>query len=215
MYVPGRKVTVINAGISGSDIYFEYMLLKEQLILLHPDLVIVMVNHSDVEDIIIRGGMERFQPRGRSGVRRKGPHWESVYGISYIFRHIIDDGLGYNWLLLTPDEVIAEEQAAVEKIRRGIGEFSKLGRDCHLAVLFVFLPYEVEINKGRYYPPGFNDLVSNLRASDGIYMIDVRQYYWLFFWQIDAHYNTKGYETVGTAIANKILEFRFLKTQNS
>ena len=59
-----RKTMVINAGISGSDPFFEYQLLKERLLKYNPNMVIVAINSSDIDDLIIRGGMERFQPGG-------------------------------------------------------------------------------------------------------------------------------------------------------
>lgn len=219
--MPGRKITAINAGISGSDCYFEYVLLREKLVALAPNLVIVAVNHSDVEDIIIRGGMDRFQSDGKLFVRRTGPYWEWIYGISYIFRHIIHDGFQYNWMLLNPEEVNAEERIAADKIALCIDGFSRLGSDRKFKILFVFHPYEVEIKDERYYPSAFNNLVSNLRSSNGIHMIDLLEYYRAgktitkansaeFFWQTDLHHNTKGYETMGSAIARKIVELRLV-----
>lgn len=223
-HVPTRTITAINAGIMGSDVYFEYILLKERLLSFKPDLVIVAVNHSDVDDIIIRGGMERFSPDGRLTARRKGPPWEWIYGISYIFRHITHDVFGYSWLLLGPAEVTSEERDAVEQIRRCIGEFSKLATQHNFKILVVFHPHETEIKDERYYPLSFNDLIADLKYSSRGYILDLLEYYRTtkiitrdnrsqFFWPLDLHHNTKGYEVMGHAIANKVLEWQFLKRE--
>ena len=54
----------------------------------------------------------------------------------------------------------------------------------------------------------------------GIVFIDLLDYYVVnhimtentsdFFWSIDAHYNTKGYEEMGRAIAHKIIDLRLI-----
>jgi lysophospholipase L1-like esterase len=213
--LPNRKITTINAGVSGSDVYFEYVLLRDKLLSLSPDLVIVAVNHSDVDDIILRGGMDRFQPDGTVRNRRKGPTWEWVYGISYIFRHVIHDGFKYNWMLLSREEVMNEEQSAIEKIGLSIRQFSDLARDHHFYVLFVFHPHEMEIKQGRYEPPTFDDLVQQLKESRAVDMIDLLECYLggevitrenssEFFWKTDLHHNRKGYAVMGGAIAEMI-----------
>lgn len=223
--VPSRKVTTINAGVSGSDPVFEYVLLRERLVSYNPDLVIVAMNQSDVTDIIMRGGMERFQPGERIMIQQKGPYWEWVYGISYLFRHIIHDVLHYNWLLMKPDEISAKEQTATEDIRLSIGAFLNLATKRNFSIVFVFHPHEFEIKDGKYSPGAFNDLIADLKRSNSAHIIDLLEYYRAkeiitkansgdFFWRTDLHHNTRGYEAMGHGIADKIAEFGLLASVN-
>ena len=61
-----RKFHVVNAGISGSDPVFELFLLQNSIEKYNPELVIVAINNSDIDDIIVRGGLERYDQNGRS-----------------------------------------------------------------------------------------------------------------------------------------------------
>ena len=222
-HLPGRQVTTINAGISGSDVYFEYVLLREKLLSYHPDLVIVGINHTDVVDIIIRGGMERFQSGGTITTQRSGPGWEWLYGISYIFRHIVRDAFGYNWLLLSGEVMRSEEQMAAAKIQDCMDDFMRLAADRHFKVLFVFNPLEYEV-KAQQYDAAFQAVVADSQRAHGGSMIDLledfratgtitRENSSEFFWGTDLHHNTKGYQVMGNAIARRIIELRLLDTQ--
>jgi lysophospholipase L1-like esterase len=82
-----RPIQVFNAGINGDDPFFEYMLYKNKLAKLKPDMVVVAVNASDINDFFIRGGMERFGAEGKL-VYKKAPALESFYQYSYIVRMV-------------------------------------------------------------------------------------------------------------------------------
>ena len=58
------KVEVIDAGISGSDVMFDYAFYRDKLHAYHPDLVIATMNNSDYIYYAFRGGMERFHKDG-------------------------------------------------------------------------------------------------------------------------------------------------------
>jgi hypothetical protein len=66
-----RNLTFMNAGVCGSDPFYSYVLLKDRLIRYKPDLVLLALNASDLNDLLIRGGMERFLPDG--SVKYKNP----------------------------------------------------------------------------------------------------------------------------------------------
>jgi hypothetical protein len=46
------------AGVAGSDPFYEYRLLVDKLLACQPDLVMTVVNVSDVIDVIVRGGKD-------------------------------------------------------------------------------------------------------------------------------------------------------------
>jgi lysophospholipase L1-like esterase len=215
------RVNAFNAGIAGSDVCFEYRLLREKLLAFNSDLVIVVINNSDVTDLTIRGGKERFQTNTTKGSSlRAGPTWEWLYAISYIFRHVIHDGLGYNWLLLSEQEAITEERSAIGKIRECMNDFEALAAERQFKVLFAFNPHQYEITAERYYG-AFQDLVTGQRQIAETRTIDLLDDYRAtntitkansgeFLWPNDMHHNPKGYEAMGQAIAWKVIEWHLL-----
>jgi lysophospholipase L1-like esterase len=219
--VENKKITTINAGISGSDPYYEYILLKEKLLPFDPDLVVVVTNGSDVEDIIIRGGMERFRPDGSVVTSRKKPDWEWLYGISYIFRHVIHDVLKYDWLFIKAGDFESEQFRAAEKIKLAIDEFAGLSEKHGFDLLVVAHPRMREVEMEEYDGVGFSNLISTLKKEQGIHFVDLLDYFKVnnlmtkenasdFYWPIDRHFNSKGYEFMGNAIADKILELKLI-----
>jgi hypothetical protein len=213
------NIKAINAGIAGSDIYFEYILFKEKLMNLKPDLVIIAINNSDVHDIIIRGGFERFKPDGT--VRfRKPPRWECIYAISFIFRHIVHDILGYNWYFIQKSKINSLEQGAIESIKSAIFAFEHLSNKNGFDVMIVFHPTIWEIKSGKYLHH-FDYLVKHFEITKSIVSIDLFEYYNAndiityenvhnFYWSLDEHHNTRGYHVMGRAIAKKIIQIKLL-----
>lgn len=217
---PGKSITAINAGISGSDVFYEYMLLKERLLDLEPDLVIVAINNSDVNDIIVRGGMERFQADGTTVYSNSPPSWEWIYGISFIFRSIVHDVLGYDWLFMKPDEAVVAQRQAAAQITTAVDAFARLAREEEFRLLIVTHPHEWE-RRSHNYAFGFGDVVADLANDTGIAYVDLLDYYTVnriiteenaaeFWWQLDAHHNGRGYQAMGNGIADTIKRLQLI-----
>jgi len=69
----GVHAEVIDAGVAGSDILYDFVHYREKLKELHPDLIIASLNSSDYNDYQVRGGMERFHADGTTHL--KAPPW--------------------------------------------------------------------------------------------------------------------------------------------
>lgn len=211
-----RTVRTLNAGISGSDIFFEYVLLRDRPAHYRPDMVIVDLNNSDVTDLIMRGGMERFQADG--SVRVQGinaPGWEWLYGISYITRHIVHGLLGYTWVLMRPGPLAVAQDAATAQLRSAITAMSKLTGEMGARFVLVVNPHEYEVNGGVYEPAAFNALVDEVTTSDKVEVIDLLKIYARTgtltpanshdsYWSIDYHHNARGYALMGETIATEV-----------
>ena len=52
-----RTYTVINAGVWGSDPIFGINLLQLRLWTLHPDIVLLTINYTDIDDLVRRGAL--------------------------------------------------------------------------------------------------------------------------------------------------------------
>jgi len=83
----GEDVLLLNGGIGGSDVFYEYYKLKNLLWPQYqPEEVLIVVNSSDINDVVVRGGNERF---GAETVRyKRGKWWEPIYASSLMVRLI-------------------------------------------------------------------------------------------------------------------------------
>ncbi len=213
---PKRLIMTFNCGVWGSDVIFEYILLKEKLLQYRPDLVIVNLNTSDITDIIIRGGMERFKDDGT--VRYNDPPgWEKIYATSFIFRAFMHDLLFYNWLLVNEDDYKEKQIYALGEIDKIIDEFKQLSTENNFKLLLVLNPLQYEVEKGSYSPERFSVILKDNEVE----ILDLLQIYLRknqitqenahqFYWQVDLHHNTKGYQVMGKDIAEKIIEENYI-----
>ena len=91
----GINAEVIDAGVAGSDILYDYMHYRELLKQLHPDLIIASLNSSDYNDVLVRGGLERFQKDGTT--KLKSPPWYMpLYIHSRFVRALLHKFCGFN-----------------------------------------------------------------------------------------------------------------------
>ncbi|HXH20137.1 MAG TPA: GDSL-type esterase/lipase family protein [Chitinophagales bacterium] len=82
------EVDFYNAGTSGSDPFFCYVLLRDKLLKYQPDIVIQTINGSDYTDFVLRGGFERFKADSTT-VFHNAPWLEPFFHYCYIFRVIL------------------------------------------------------------------------------------------------------------------------------
>jgi hypothetical protein len=202
-----QGVEVINAGVSGSDPVYQLALLRERLAKYRPDQVVMMVNNSDVEDLITRGGKERFQPDSVVHFR-KGPWFEPIYRSSYVFRALMHGLLRMDQLYLTPrarrlaDERAAAELAATAREAHGFCS----ARGCRFTLVFQPLVNEMHGDSARLAQAIGKSLTDN--GVDVLYLLDcfrdlgdmLGENTARFSWPIDQHYNSLGYERVARCI---------------
>jgi lysophospholipase L1-like esterase len=211
----GKRVAAINAGISGSDPCFEYMLLKEKLLPYTPDLVIIMLSSSDVNEIIVRGGFERFKTDGTTAFR-PAPSWEPLYAVSHLFRHLIHDVFRYNRFLIRNSAMAEEVPLALDKLRTNLTMFSGLAAEHRFDLLVTVAPNTWEIVSGEYID-SLGILVSEVKAKTGLCVLDLLEHFRRentmtkenvsqYYWKLDQHPNTMGYQLIGQAVAANILK---------
>jgi len=203
-------ITTINAGISGSDIIYQWVLLKEKLVELNPDLLIFEINTSDIIDVIVRGGMERYI--GDSIVTFKDPpFFEPFYAASFIFRHVLHDVFDYGFLLVPADEMEGEQLKAIDLINRVLLEIKGYTDQRGIKFLLVLNPWEVDITNKAYSIRNFSEITKGIKDIS----LDLLQYYlstnsineensFEYYWEIDLHYKPKGYWQMGETIASEI-----------
>lgn len=201
-----RGVEVLAAGVSGSDPVFVYQLLVRRLVAYAPDLVVLTVNESDVFDMAVRGGMDRFDADGFMR-RPSRPLIEIPYRFSHVVRAIAEDGLGYDFLLLSPPEQERRYSAAVSQLCEAVEAIRELGEAEGFGLLAVRNP-----NMQRIHEPESNPYVRELARlfeEAGIAYLDLREPFreaippgeeLRYAWPIDNHYNARGYALMATVV---------------
>lgn len=195
-----KNVVVFNAGKSGSDPFFEFMLLKKRLLKYKPDIVILSLGYSDFGFYRLRGGFERFSSRGLEF--RKGPWWEFFYAVSYNFRCFINNVLLFRDFM-SPTEYKTDSIRAENDIYSCISEFQGLALK-HNFNLVVFFIDDGDEDK-------YKNIKIKLKKESTIPFIDQREYFDVIekiskakhktlYWSRDGHCNSKGYQMFANGV---------------
>lgn len=205
-----KKTRFINAGICGSDPFYEFVLLRDKLLQYHPDLVIAALGY-EIDDIICRGGMERFQKNG-SVKYKNPPWWENIFALSYLFRLGAHAFFDINYLLLPPEKHKAACEVAISQLKESIDLFNVLSKNNDFNLLFVFYPMKDEvINKNFIY---WNEIISHAK-SKGSETVNLLDYYVKevgitnkniekYYWTKDGHHKAAGYQAFAQGIEAKM-----------
>jgi hypothetical protein len=212
-----RKLTdsfyVMNAGVCGSDPYYNYVLLRDKLLKYHPNLVLQTLSTQDfVTDIAVRGGMERFLPDGTQRFK-PAPKWEPIYAVSYLSR-LYFSHLGYN-AMLRKEGVTNEEKVQMNSsVAQLMTDYAALCDSNHIKLYLLLRPDKVEIINQRY-DYDWASAIASIKTKTNIEVIDLMPYYTRYlatnklavnncFWKIDGHHNARGYEMMGSCIYEAI-----------
>ncbi len=106
---------VINGGVSGNDPFFDWQMLRKlnsEYAMAH---VVFLINSTDVNDIQMRGGMERFLPSGKLNYT-DGPWWEPIYAFSFVSRLFVHGVLKVERNLMTSEENMRTIDLAIERL---------------------------------------------------------------------------------------------------
>ncbi|MCF8463398.1 MAG: hypothetical protein K9G41_01050 [Flavobacteriales bacterium] len=204
----GQSVEVFNAGVCGSDPFQELMLLKYKLTEYEPDLVIVTISMQDLlEDIAVKGGMERFDPK-----QGKGPRFfELIYAYSHIARLIYNRVLGYSWVLVRENSSEFIEQITEKNIPELFKEFSEVIPNKN--IMFVLYPHQLQTEQG--YVERLQQALYRNGKVRGIAIRDLRPCYLeyindsgsptdSFWWKNDGHHNSEGYMMMAHCISAEL-----------
>jgi len=164
-----KTLVYMNAGVGGSDPFFEYVMLKEKLLKYKPDLVVVTINQSDIGDIIIRGGMERYKADG--SVKFNDPPWfEPIYASLHISRLLFNNILDYNECLIPNDSLNIEK--AKKNIYYCVSLFDQLSKENHFKLLIVFHPFLNEIENNKLELKSVADKITKDTKINSLNMLD-------------------------------------------
>jgi hypothetical protein len=194
-----KKVNVFNAGISSSDIFYGYYLLKNKMLKYSPDMVLLALSSSDYDFYGFRGGFERFSDDGVQ--YRDPPWWERLYAASYIFRFVLNTFMGYDGVF-SPEEQKEIYREATNDIYKCICDFKGLAEKEKLNLILVFVDDQDTV----YFP-----LKEKIKKENILPVIDLFEYTnnelnltkedrEKLYWEIDGHCNSNGYHMFAKGI---------------
>lgn len=210
-------VRVMNGGVGGGDPFYAYRLLKTRLLKYKPDVIVVALHSSDLDDYEQKGGLERFV---LGAVRPStAPWWQPLYGCSFVVRHVAHDLLGYNGALQPQNAVLEEYTEAKEAIHGVLELFRKLALQAKFKLLVAFLPEKTEVNRGQMKLAGMVVRMGKKREID---VVDLLTYFKrevegapakvdAYFWQKDLHCTPKGYAVVARGVADRIQQLGWVQ----
>lgn len=208
------SLEVMNGGVAGSDPFFEYQLFHERLIKYKPDMVFVFLNISDITDVIVRGGFERFDSNGKPHYK-VAPRWESLYAKIHLVRAVAKAFLSRQFLL--PEEEKKARLEAIDKIEKCLDRFQSTCAENSIKCVFVFLPVKSEICKGimdtdpiMKYAERANyptiDMYDFFRKNN-VSAANAKYYYGKY----DGHNNSTGYAMVAKGLQQYFEDSVFVK----
>jgi len=202
---------VWNAGVGGSDLFFEYVLFRDKLLKYHPDIAIITINNTDIYETEIRGGFERFGADGKTHYKR-GPWYEPLFAHSHLVRGVVLDVAGYDWSFNKKNEKEKVQDSAISLLCTAMDSFATLCSMHHIKLIFVFHPMQNELEKKEKY---FAGLQIAHCLKNGYDYIDTRQQFCemgidsarasSIYWINDGHFNNKGYNYLAQCVWQKIM----------
>ncbi|MDG1943916.1 MAG: SGNH/GDSL hydrolase family protein [Halioglobus sp.] len=207
------RYTVISGGVAGSDPFYEYRLLMDTLLAYQPDIVMLALNASDINDTILRGGNERFLPGNRVRGISDAPSGVQVwlYEHSHFSRFILFETVDFTHLLITKSERARRAVDARKKVESLIVELDAQLKERGIKFVLVVMPTSKEAKRNQY------DDVTDLQAlldtvnARGVFTIDTKPYLVKkmqengftrddLYWPKDYHFTPLGYRLAGKAV---------------
>lgn len=202
----------MNGGICGSDPVFELYKLQHIFLQFKPDIVVVCINYSDIQDVLFRGGYERFTP---DGVKfKRGPWWEPIYAMSHFSRLFFR--LKFNQSLIAYNAYDREQEKSLSIIKTTIDSIKQLSDNNSIELVFVFHPMKESVKEGKN---PFKEVIEELNDED-ISTINLFEYYSKpeivsnindYYWVKDGHHNAKGYKLMAEGIYEGLVEHGFFQ----
>jgi hypothetical protein len=200
-------VGVMCGGTAGNDPFYNYRMLVDRMLVYQPDFVLLVVNNSDVMDVILRGGMERFQPDGTvKGVAAPKTPW--LYESSHLARFILFELFDYTHLLITKPERERKAEQAMNKLNALVSQYDNLLKSQGVDFTLVLAPHHNELRKNRY---DRLDAMKDYALQHQIDVIDTKPYLYqkleeheyrteAMYWPVDMHFTELGYRYFAEAI---------------
>ena len=215
-FLKSSNCYVFNAGICGSDPFFNYVNYRDRLKKYDFDILLqTLSSHDIVDDIQKRGGMERFK---RKHVEYRNPNSfvKHLYIISYVGRSFLNI-LGYNELFITQNDT----EKDCEKTVNLFNQYIKTIEKNNSKLILIILPSKEEVVND--YPNYFKKSIEKIKRTKEIYIIDLRKFYRIEmlksnndfiknnWWDEDWHHTPEGYKMMAKSIYLGLKNHKLIK----
>ncbi len=215
------EVEVINAGVSGSDIFFALNFFVEKLSALQPDIVIYTLNNSDIIDYSSRGGFERFLPNGKLQFK-EAPWYEPLYAQSHFVRAWVHIVLNRDFTFATPAERVVNESIALQQINLALDSMFRICESADAFFVPVLMPMcgEVIVSTQYFVPNTIAFCKKNklpyidtkpCLENQGLTAENVYNYYY----EKDMHFTPKGYALLAKCVHERLVQLKLIALSNS
>ena len=199
------NAAVLNGGVAGNDMFFDWKMLQKLSPRYPIKQVVFISNTTDIGDVLVRGGNERFCPNGNLSYNA-APWWEPIYSVSFVFRLIMHNALKLNYLLLTPEQEQIQKQDAANKMALLLkNEILPWAKSRNIPVLVVLIPMYPDIGTTNGdYSRLYNALksVPGLQLLDCMPAIETQANVHDLYWPMDGHFKPVGYNIISQYIIN-------------
>lgn len=211
---------LMNAGVCGSDPFFNYINLKDRILSYKPNIVLQTLSSHDIyNEQIVRGGLERFNENNKTVSFHSISKKEVIFASSYISR-IFFKLCGYDETFIKNKHL--HDKRLTSELLVLFEQYRDLCQQNNILLFIILRPDKQEIKNGKYefdYSP-----LRDFFTKNNIHIIDLlpaytqkfkkeNKDYHQFFWEKDGHHNSVGYQLMAECIYEKINPV--LKTQIS
>lgn len=211
-----QHIEVLNGGFRGSDPFFNFKYLKDVLIEYQPDIILQSFTTNDLYyDILIRGGIERFQEDGTLRFR-KNYLWEPIYAMSFISRIFIQVGGGFDKYLIKRSEYTKFKEDATTKTIQLFQDYQTFTEDHQIELIPFTMPFNQGIDKSQentvFYQKfkkefaHFDLKFYNLQDCYARTTQNDNAIYKKYFWEKDGHHNAQGYKMMASCIEEILMQ---------
>jgi hypothetical protein len=189
---------VYNAGVCGSDVWYNYMLYKQALDSFKFKQVFLVINAGEIKDLYVRGGVERFSNNGAISWRKRPIH-NVLYQYSFLYR--LGSGLlGYDELGMNIRWPLSTYKYQLAEIGTAVDSLNTLCRERNAQLIVVAHPFPLAFSDPDFkvhippyetvIPPQvpFINLEVPLYNSFQALPIDS------FAWPVNGHFKQHGYK---------------------
>jgi len=165
------------------------------------------VNNSDVLDVLVRGGMERFLSNGKvKGTAPPPLAW--LYEKSHFARFVLFEGFDYTHYIVSRSERSRLAIEAMKKLEGLVLEFNHLLSEHGVDFALVIFPFRGELKRNQY---DWLDRLQAFALEREIKLIDVKPYLYEkltrggkqledLYWPDDGHFTPLGYRYFAEAV---------------
>ena len=199
-----QKYNCINAGMGGSDLFFQWKLYQNKLKHLDFKAIVFLLNSTDVYDVSFRGGDERFG--AESVFVKKPPYWEPLFASSYICRQICKV-LNIDSTLESYPQRKATQAKAIRQLSEKLVEIQKFGADNQIQIFYILHPLEEECISGKFIFPELTSMfntIPNDQVINTLPLFSQNGNCESLYWKIDGHFNELGYQSLAELIYERI-----------